>query len=164
MPGLSPEQIMLTMMLGASSAFATPIGYQTNLMVLGRGGCACAWTYACVWHMHVHDQSDGPWLGWMCAGCSRGAHLWRLALPCIPCNLLTQRSWGVETCHCRRLCGLRRTWRRPHSSRWLLRLRPELGRHLKARRRPFVLQRVPCYALSRMTHIGALPCACRMRF
>ena len=29
---------MLAMMLGASSAFATPIGYQTNLMVIGRGG------------------------------------------------------------------------------------------------------------------------------
>ena len=36
--GLSSEQIMMVMMLGASSAFATPIGYQTNLMVLGRGG------------------------------------------------------------------------------------------------------------------------------
>ena len=37
-PGLTAEQLMITMMLGASSAFATPIGYQTNLMVLGRGG------------------------------------------------------------------------------------------------------------------------------
>ena len=37
-PGLTPEQVMLAMLLGASSAFATPIGYQTNLMVLGRGG------------------------------------------------------------------------------------------------------------------------------
>jgi di/tricarboxylate transporter len=36
--GLRPAQLMLTMMLGASSAFATPIGYQTNLMVLARGG------------------------------------------------------------------------------------------------------------------------------
>jgi hypothetical protein len=36
--GLRPAQIMLVMMLGASSAFATPIGYQTNLMVLARGG------------------------------------------------------------------------------------------------------------------------------
>ena len=35
--GLSTEQIMVVMMLGASSAFATPIGYQTNLMVLARG-------------------------------------------------------------------------------------------------------------------------------
>jgi len=39
-PGVSAEQMMITMMLGASSAFATPIGYQTNLMVLGRGGYA----------------------------------------------------------------------------------------------------------------------------
>ena len=31
---------MISMMLGASSAFATPIGYQTNLMVIGRGGYA----------------------------------------------------------------------------------------------------------------------------
>ena len=29
---------MIAMMLGASSAFATPIGYQTNLMVLAHGG------------------------------------------------------------------------------------------------------------------------------
>jgi di/tricarboxylate transporter len=36
--GLRPAQLMLIMMLGASSAFATPIGYQTNLMVLARGG------------------------------------------------------------------------------------------------------------------------------
>jgi len=36
--GLRPAQTMLVMMLGASSAFATPIGYQTNLMVLARGG------------------------------------------------------------------------------------------------------------------------------
>ena len=37
-PGLTPTQLMITMMLGASSAFATPIGYQTNLMVVARGG------------------------------------------------------------------------------------------------------------------------------
>jgi len=37
-PGLSSEQLMITMMLGASSAFSSPIGYQTNLMVYGRGG------------------------------------------------------------------------------------------------------------------------------
>jgi hypothetical protein len=36
--GLRPEQLMLTMMLGASCSFATPIGYQTNLMVFARGG------------------------------------------------------------------------------------------------------------------------------
>ena len=29
---------MVAMMLGGSSAFATPIGYQTNLMVMGPGG------------------------------------------------------------------------------------------------------------------------------
>jgi len=39
-PGVSAEQMMITMLLGASSAFAAPIGYQTNLMVLGRGGYA----------------------------------------------------------------------------------------------------------------------------
>ena len=36
--GVRLEQLMLVMMLGASSAFATPIGYQTNLMVLTAGG------------------------------------------------------------------------------------------------------------------------------
>ena len=35
--GLDSQQILITMMLGASSAFTTPIGYQTNLMVLARG-------------------------------------------------------------------------------------------------------------------------------
>lgn len=35
--GLEVGQMMMVMMLGASSAFATPIGYQTNLMVLARG-------------------------------------------------------------------------------------------------------------------------------
>jgi di/tricarboxylate transporter len=38
MEGLRPAQMMLSMMIGASSAFATPIGYQTNLMVFARGG------------------------------------------------------------------------------------------------------------------------------
>ena len=37
-PGVNAQQLMISMMLGASSAFATPIGYQTNLMVIGRGG------------------------------------------------------------------------------------------------------------------------------
>mmetsp|Transcript_17381 Transcript_17381/g.47054 ORF Transcript_17381/g.47054 Transcript_17381/m.47054 type:complete len:128 (-) Transcript_17381:8-391(-) len=36
--GLRPSQLMLVMMMGASSAFSTPLGYQTNLLVLGRGG------------------------------------------------------------------------------------------------------------------------------
>ena len=37
-PGLRPIQPLLMLMLGASAAFSTPIGYQTNLMVLARGG------------------------------------------------------------------------------------------------------------------------------
>ena len=37
-PGLRPVQPLLMLMLGASAAFSTPIGYQTNLMVLARGG------------------------------------------------------------------------------------------------------------------------------
>ena len=37
-PHLHPAQPLLALMLGASCAFATPIGYQTNLMVLTRGG------------------------------------------------------------------------------------------------------------------------------
>lgn len=36
--GLSTRRILLVMMIGASAAFATPIGYQTNLIVFGRGG------------------------------------------------------------------------------------------------------------------------------
>ena len=35
--GVSVRKILLVLMLGASSAFATPIGYQTNLMVLRPG-------------------------------------------------------------------------------------------------------------------------------
>ena len=36
-PGLSPAKPLLALMLGASCAFATPIGFQTNLMVQARG-------------------------------------------------------------------------------------------------------------------------------
>jgi len=35
---LEPAQSLLVLMMGASAAFATPIGYQTNLMVMARGG------------------------------------------------------------------------------------------------------------------------------
>ncbi|HSG90999.1 MAG TPA: SLC13 family permease [Pseudomonadales bacterium] len=36
--GLPPEAFVITTMLAASASFATPLGYQTNLMVLGPGG------------------------------------------------------------------------------------------------------------------------------
>ena len=36
-PGIVPAQPLLALMIGGSCAFATPIGYQTNLMVLTRG-------------------------------------------------------------------------------------------------------------------------------
>ena len=36
--GLHPAQPLLALMLGASCAFATPIGYQTNTLVYGPGG------------------------------------------------------------------------------------------------------------------------------
>ncbi|EOD34719.1 hypothetical protein EMIHUDRAFT_111101 [Emiliania huxleyi CCMP1516] len=39
---LRPAQVMLAMMMGASASFATPIGYQTNLMVLQPGGYSFA--------------------------------------------------------------------------------------------------------------------------
>eukprot|EP01104_Vermistella_antarctica_P001025 TRINITY_DN11098_c0_g1_i1.p1 TRINITY_DN11098_c0_g1~~TRINITY_DN11098_c0_g1_i1.p1 ORF type:complete len:767 (-),score=184.47 TRINITY_DN11098_c0_g1_i1:139-2439(-) len=37
---ISIESTIYTLMMGASAAFATPIGYQTNLMVAGPGGYA----------------------------------------------------------------------------------------------------------------------------
>jgi di/tricarboxylate transporter len=36
--GLPPEPYVITTMIAASASFATPLGYQTNLMVFGPGG------------------------------------------------------------------------------------------------------------------------------
>ncbi|NCC41623.1 MAG: SLC13 family permease, partial [Gammaproteobacteria bacterium] len=36
--GVAPEPFILTLMIAASASFATPIGYQTNLMVFNVGG------------------------------------------------------------------------------------------------------------------------------
>ncbi len=38
MLGVPPKPVLFVLMMGASASFATPIGYQTNLMVLGPGG------------------------------------------------------------------------------------------------------------------------------
>jgi len=36
--GVDPRPFMLVLAIGASASFATPIGYQTNLIVYGPGG------------------------------------------------------------------------------------------------------------------------------
>ena len=36
--GVDPKHAAIVVMVGASASFATPIGYQTNLMVQGPGG------------------------------------------------------------------------------------------------------------------------------
>jgi di/tricarboxylate transporter len=36
--GVSPTPFIITIMMAASASFATPVGYQTNLMVMGPGG------------------------------------------------------------------------------------------------------------------------------
>ncbi len=36
--GMNVRPMLLVLMLAASASFATPIGYQTNLMVYGPGG------------------------------------------------------------------------------------------------------------------------------
>jgi di/tricarboxylate transporter len=36
--GVDPRPLVVTVMIGASASFATPIGYQTNTLVYGPGG------------------------------------------------------------------------------------------------------------------------------
>ena len=36
--GVSPEPFILAVLLGANMSFATPYGYQTNLLILSAGG------------------------------------------------------------------------------------------------------------------------------
>ncbi len=36
--GVDPRPLVVTVMIAASACFATPIGYQTNMLVFGPGG------------------------------------------------------------------------------------------------------------------------------
>ena len=36
--GVNPEAFVLAVMFGANMGFATPIGYQTNVLILNAGG------------------------------------------------------------------------------------------------------------------------------
>ena len=70
-PGLGVRQMLTSMMLGASCAFATPIGCNTNLMVLSAGGCG-RWRQlehatpmaACPLHRRprTSSQRKRPWM------------------------------------------------------------------------------------------------------